>query len=84
MSSTLLQSYSSYRVENNLRSTSLGEGELRLFGSSTMDIGRLEIFLQGDWGTVCGDGFREVDANVACRQLGFSRASRYGSANLLG
>ena len=55
----------------------LGEGELRLVGgvSDTMKEGRLEIYLRGEWGTVCDIGFGLREANVACRQLGFSSSS---------
>lgn len=31
--------------------------------------GRLEVQLQGVWGTVCIIGFDDVDGDVACRQL---------------
>jgi len=34
--------------------------------------GRLEIYWQGFWGTVCGNGFSDVDAVVVCRQLEIS------------
>ena len=34
--------------------------------------GRLEIFLRGQWGTVCNDSFGDVEAVLACNQLGYS------------
>ncbi|XP_025100428.1 scavenger receptor cysteine-rich type 1 protein M130-like isoform X3 [Pomacea canaliculata] len=34
--------------------------------------GRLEIFYDGTWNTVCGDGFGQKEALVACRMLGFN------------
>jgi len=34
-------------------------------------IGRLEIFHNGTWGTVCDDGFYNSAARVACYSLGF-------------
>ena len=34
--------------------------------------GRVEIFYDGQWGGVCLTSFGENEANVLCRQLGFS------------
>ena len=44
---------------------------VRLAGSSLSYQGRLEVYYNGVWGTVCDDGFDYRDARVACYSLGF-------------
>lgn len=33
--------------------------------------GRVEIFHNGTWGTVCNDAFNDVAAQVVCNSLGY-------------
>jgi hypothetical protein len=42
---------------------------VRLVGKP--EAGRLEVYHDGKWGTVCEDGFNDVAATVTCRSLGF-------------
>ena len=50
------------------------EGSVRLAGGANLTDGRVEIFIFGQWGTVCNYDWDLVDATVACRQLGYLRA----------
>jgi len=43
---------------------------VRLAGSGLPYEGRLEVYYNGVWGTVCDDYFDNVDATVACKSLG--------------
>ncbi|XP_042317045.1 neurotrypsin-like isoform X2 [Sceloporus undulatus] len=55
------------------------ESSIRLAGGHSPNEGRVEVYYNGGWGCVCDDGWTGINAQVACRQLGFSGPARLAS-----
>ena len=52
-------------------------GDAKLVGGSKVNEGRVEVCIDGFWGTVCEEGWDDEDASVICQQLGLSATGNY-------
>ena len=50
-------------------------GSIRLNGGTIDKEGRVEVCVNGVWGSICDDGWDTTDAVVVCWQLGYSNSS---------
>jgi len=48
-----------------------GDGSVRLKGSNKPDRGRVEVLHNNQWGSICNNGWDDIDASVVCRMFGF-------------
>ena len=46
-------------------------GSVQLVNGETNNEGRLEVCMNNQWGTICGNNFDFIDGRVVCKQLGF-------------
>ena len=60
------------------------EGSVRLVGGDTLLEGRVEVFLLGQWGTVCDYNWDLYDATVVCHQLGYAIAVKAPRSAIFG
>ena len=57
-------------------------GMIRLQGGSYCNQGRVEVYCNGKWGTICDDGFGSTDARTICKQLGYNNYYNYDHLSL--
>ena len=62
--------------------SNLFSGMIRLQGGNYSNEGRVEVYCNGKWGTICDDGFGSTDAQAICKQLGYNYYHRYDHLSL--
>ena len=59
--------------------SNLFSGMIRLQDGDYSNEGRVEVYCNGQWGTICSDGVDSYDATTLCKQLGFKNYSIFSA-----
>ena len=54
-------------------------GMIRLQGGTYSNQGRVEVYCNRQWGTICDNGFDFTDAETICKQLGYNGYVSYSN-----
>lgn len=59
------------------------DGQTRLVNGTLAQEGRVEVCLNGIWGSICQSGFGQDDAYVICKELGYNGPCKYSRGNMM-
>ena len=59
-------------------------GMIRLQGGNYSNEGRVEVYCNGQWGTICSTGFDSTDAKAICKLLGYDYFFSYNDLSQYG